>query len=592
LRLAVAPVLLAASLVLAATPGLGEGAGGSVESLVGDARSALSRGDGIDAEMKLRAALAQGAKRPQIAALMGEAYLAQDDRDKAREWLADGNFSPDTAARGWRTLASLERLDGDLAAAGRAYDRALAITPDDAGLWVEIGRQRYASGQHRLAIAAADHAMALDPDNVRALEFRGQIVRDRYGLIAAIPWFETAIMKHPDDVSVLLEYAATLGDLGRASECLTMTRRVLELSPKNPRAYFLQAVLAARAGNYELARGLLARTDGELDWQPGVMLLRGVVELAAGNPSAASEMFEQVLRARPDNRQAQDLLARALYLSGEYRYATLRFRDEIGRGDASPYLLTVVARSYETLGERQAAGELLDQAARPRPAGLRVLANGTDVGGLLAQGRSAAAQASAEAARAQEPGFFDNQSLAGDVQLALGHPVEAQQRYALAAGIRMPESLFQRRFEAYMAAGDLTGAEELVSGYLRQTPTSRAALRAAARLAIGRGDNGQARAILTWLRDNGGQRDVQLLADLSLIEVRSGNFEAARDNARTAYRLQRSSPVATQALAYSYAASGEHTRMARALLDKAQAMLGSTPLIAQARRMLSGPGEG
>ena len=577
-------VLAAAPLALMATPGLGEGT--ETQALIDRARAAITRGDGIDAEMKLRTALEAGASHREVAAWMGEAYLAQGNRGKARQWLEGGDFSPDSAANGWRALAALERLDGDLAAAGKAYDAALAVTPEDATLWAEIGHLRYARGEHLQAIQAADHALELDPDNVRALEFRGQLVRDRLGLLAALPWFERAIAKRPNDVSVLLEYAATLGELGRASECLTATRHVLEISPGNPRAFYLQAALAARAGDYELARGLLDRTKGRLDDHPGVLLLRGAVEVAVGNPSAASEALEQVLRVKPDSRRAQDLLARAIYLSGQYRYATQRFSDEINRGDTSPYLLTVVARAYEALGDRQKAGELLDLAARPQTALLRVLPGGSRVGALMGQGRASAAEAVAEAARRHNAGNFDNLSQAGDVQLALGRPEAAQERYAAAARVRMPESLFQRRFQAYLMGSDITGAVELAEGYLRHNPTSRAALSAAARLAIGRGDAERAGSILSWLRDNGGSRDVQLLSDLAVLQVQAGDIKAAQDTALTAYRLQRSSPIASQALAFSYAADARRRSMAPALLDKAYAMLGNTPLIAQARRML------
>lgn len=563
----------------AASPGAGA-------DRIETARAALSRGDGIDGEMKLRAALQAGVPRGAVAALMGQAYLVQEDRTRARQWLAPGDFAPDTAAEGWRALGLLERLDGNLLASARAYDKALALIPRDASLWVEIGRLRYVGGEHRAAIEAAEHALALDPDNVRALEFRGQLVRDRYGLMGALPWFEQAIMHDPRDVSVLLQYAATLGELGRASEAVTVTRRVLELNPKNPRAYYLQAVIAARAGNYALARTLLAHTRGKLDREAGVQMLRGAVETALGNPSAGAEALEAVLRARPDNRAARDLLARAIFLAGEYRYVTLRFAADIARDDASPYLLAVVARSHEALGQRRRAGELLDRAARGETPPLRIMPAQGAIGAMLARGEGAAAELRVEGARAANPGFYDAQALAGDVQLALGHAQAAQQRYAAAAEIRMPESLFIRRFEAYAMAGDRMGGAQLVEGYLRQNPTSRPALRAAARLAVSAGDSIRARAILAWLRGNGEGQDVQLLSDLAMTQASLGDLDAARESAGAAYRLQRASPLATQALGYTYAASGVSPLAAQALLDKAQVLVGATPAIAEARRWL------
>ncbi|MCB2061795.1 MAG: tetratricopeptide repeat protein, partial [Novosphingobium sp.] len=145
------------------------------------ARQYLGHGDGIGAEVQLRRALEAGASRETVAAYMGEAFIQQDALEKARRWLEPGQFSSDSAAVGYRALGKLEQQEGNLPAAGRAFDRAIKLTPRDATMWVEIGRLRYAGTEHVLAIEAADYALELDPQNVRALEFRGQIVRDQLG---------------------------------------------------------------------------------------------------------------------------------------------------------------------------------------------------------------------------------------------------------------------------------------------------------------------------------------------------------------------------------------------------------------------------
>lgn len=426
-------------------------------ALIAAARRALVRGDGIDAEMKLREALERGVPRQEVAAFLGGAYLRQGDRARARQWLEPATFSRDTAAEGFRVLAQLEQQEGNLAAAAEAYKRALAITPRDADLWVEIGRLRYRARRHLQAIKAADYALELGPRNVRALEFRGQLVRDRYGLLAALPWFETALMQAPADVSLLSNYAATLGELGRASEMLVVTRRMLQLDPGNPQAYYLQAVMAARAGRYDLARGLLARTRGKLAGSSGAMLLEAVLEFSAGNMRTAGELCESLLKRDPSNMRVRELLARTLYLSAQYHYLTLRFRGDIARQDTSPYLVSVVARAYEAQGDRERAGVLLDQAAIPERANLRVVAQGSAVGELMAQGRTGDALAAAEHDRIAEPGSYSAHALAGDVQLASGHPTEAQRRYVEASRIRMSDGLLLRRFQAYQAAGDPRG---------------------------------------------------------------------------------------------------------------------------------------
>lgn len=577
---------LGVGLTLALAPLAGHAEPQPGPALVEAARAALRREDGIDAEMKLRAAMAQGVPVQRVAAYMGGAYMRQGDLDKARHWLGPRSFSPDSAAEGFRVLAQLEILQNHLPAAGDAFDRALAITPNDAGLWVEIGRFRYRGGQHVQAIQAADHAIALDGRNVRALEFRGELVRDRYGLAAGLPWFEAALFQAPQDVSVLTQYAATLGELGRATQALATTRKLLQAEPGNPQAYFLQAVIAARAGKYDVARQLLNRTRDKLDTVPGAILLEAVLELSAGNTKTASELCEQLLQREPDSVRARQLLARALYLSEQYRYLTLRFRDDIARSDVSPYLLTVVARGYEALGDRAQAGALLDRAASPPRAALRIVAVGSRVGELMGQGHSQDALAVAEQDRASHPGSYLSQALAGDVQLALGHPVEAQQRYAAAARVRMSDGLLQRRFEAYVGAGNYAAAAQMVKAYLQQSPGNRAALRLQAGLALRGGDPMWAGAILDYLQRTGGDYDVQLLTDLALIRLGTGEADLGERAAARAHDLQRASPIAAQALALSYVTLGIKRASALSLLDKARQMLGDNPLQAEARKRL------
>src|SRR5690606_29952037 len=115
------------------------------------AEAALANGDGIAAEVAAREALASGAPREEVAALMGEAELVQGDLAGARSWLEPGRFSPPTRQRGFHALARLEIIQGDFAAAARAFDQALAQGEDNAPLWVDIARLRYGNGEHRLA---------------------------------------------------------------------------------------------------------------------------------------------------------------------------------------------------------------------------------------------------------------------------------------------------------------------------------------------------------------------------------------------------------------------------------------------------------
>jgi predicted Zn-dependent protease len=540
--------------------------------LVSSAQGEIARGDGIAAEVHLRQAMDNGAAREAVAAYMGEALIAQDQPDRARDWLAPGIFTRATEPLGFRTLARLEQMEGNLAAAGAAFDRVIALTPKDATLWVEIAYLRYAGGEHMLALDAANYAFELDPRNVRVLEMRGTITRDQRGLVAALPWFKAALARSPDDPSVLAEYAATLGDLGRAKEMLALTRRLLEVDPGNPRAYYLQAILAARAGNIDLARRLLGRTGGRLDAVPAVRLLDGILEMRAGNYVLASEAFEELARRQPGNERIRELLVRALFLSGEYRQLVIRFAQAGEQSDASPYLLTVLARSYETLGDRVRAAVLLDRAALSR----------VSLPGQIELPTPDPLEVSPVA----PAGNFDAEEQAGDLMLSAGNGPRALAHYRSAARVRVPETLMLRMASAYRAAGQPGAARSMVEAYLVGHPGSEIAARLCAKHAVAAGDWKRARLILENLQMNGGRRDVRTLTDLSLAQLRTGDGGAAIAHASEAYSIQRSSPLAASSWGLSLAFSGEKPHLARALLDKAQKLSGDDALIAEARRRL------
>ncbi|HEX4849132.1 MAG TPA: hypothetical protein VFV30_13390, partial [Novosphingobium sp.] len=125
----VAAALLALTSPLGARPE-------AVEAALAAASNAAAQGQGIKAEAELRKALSAGASRSDVAARMGEAYLLQGDLRNARDWLEPAQFSKADEALGWRMTGRLLRLEGRLPEAGKAFDKALTLTPNDPLLWV------------------------------------------------------------------------------------------------------------------------------------------------------------------------------------------------------------------------------------------------------------------------------------------------------------------------------------------------------------------------------------------------------------------------------------------------------------------------
>lgn len=445
--------------------------------------SMIAAGDGKSAEAALRRELASGTDVSEIAPYLGEAELLQGNLREAERWLTRHTFSADTASHGYRMLGRLRMQQGDFPAAGRAFDRALAANAEDSDLWVDIGRLRWRGGEQAQAHEASQFALRHGPANPAAILFRAQHARETHGNRAALQLLEQGLDLAPENPDLLAEYAATLGDLGRASDMLAITRKLATAAPNHSRALFLQAVLAARAGRTDLASALLQRS-GEIERQlPAAIVLQALIDMEAGNYASAAKSLNLLARRQPDNIRIQSLLARALALGGNHRELVARFSDRA----PTPYIAMLVGRGYEALGDRRNAATFIDAAiAGP---GMRAVTirdgsvgdSGPDIEGSsvvmrvrdrIARGRVAEGRAMAEAFLARNPGSSDAAALAGDAALAAGDAQGAVKNYRRALAIRRTWPLVKRMAAALDLSGETDAATNLIADYLDGEPRS------------------------------------------------------------------------------------------------------------------------
>lgn len=600
----VVAALVAASLVGAPLHAMPDEAGEHLSA----ARQALIMGDAILAEAEAKAALGKGARRRDVAAVMGEALLYQGRIDRARTWLQSGDFATRDAAYGWRIAGRVEMAQGRMLAAAKAFDRALQINPRDAQLWTDIGRLRYAGGEQLLVDDALDRALASNPKHPRALEFRAQIARDTVGYAAAADFYRRALESAPADPGIALGLAATLGDSGQGKAMLDVLRDGQHRVAGSPSGHFYQAVLAARAGDIATARRVFNHAIGKLPATPAAQLFLGILELEAGNPSVASTSLDELTHRQPENGLAQLLFARSLYESGEHQRLIDTFEKVAARPDAPAYLLTLIARSYEEQGDREAAAPYLDRAAAVRPRAIMVLPAGDGSGafagsfatnpgsrtaavgyvrGLLDSGNIAGARAAADRFRQTRPNMSEAAVLWGDAALVDRRYDQAFAAYDRAARVRLSEQLMARMTVALEGMGRRYQAQGVAARYLAAYPTSASAARIAAGYAAGAGDWPHAAALLEALLARGASRDVPLLADLSFARLQAGDAQAAVVAAESAFALQPANPQAVEALALALVALGTDDSRAAALLDRAQRTGGNSALLAKARATLA-----
>lgn len=516
-------------------------------------------GNGVGAEAALRRAVDLGGEADRLRPLAARSVMLQGENARALALLDSGPIDPEIAGEAGHVAGVLNLNLGNIAAARGGFDVAIRERPRDSALWVDVARFRDANADAAGARDAADFAIELDGQNASALAIKANLVRTQEGLAASLPWYERALAIDPDNVSALFDYAATLGDLGEYRSMLDQLRRAAKLSPRSPRPYYLQAVLAARAGDYALARSLLQRTRGAMENEPGFVLVSAIVELQLDGGAVAAYQADRLLSLQPDNLVARRLLAAASWASGDRDGAAEALAPIIARADADSWSLMLAARVAAERDDPQAAAQLQRRAARlsrgdaaafaeDDPLRLRSAnANAQPLNPAvvipairseLVRGDTELAMSRARRLLDANRGVADAQLLFGDTALAARQWREAIRAYRDARSLDAGSRTALRLANAQHLAGDPAGAAATILALQRTMGASVVADRLSGHLAMDLQQWKTGFARFDRVRRRTGNRDVVVLREL--VRAYAGDDQANRADAMAmlAVRLQ------------------------------------------------------
>lgn len=561
-----------------------------IEAQLKLAEVALELFDPVTAREHIDKAIKLGAPETAYSHLLGHALWLSGEADKAEAALTQRTVARANMPYAYRILGRVYMDQGDTIAAGRAFESGLEIAPKDDRLWTEVARLRYVVSDLGGATAALEQAVALNPANVRALELRGRLVRDQFGLSAALPWFERGLQIDPNDVPLLEEYGTTLGELGRYRDMLVQARKILSLDTKNAKAFYMQATLAGRAGNYALARRIMGKVGGRFAELPGPQMLLAVSEYELGNFNTAIEILTRLAAGQPTNIELQTLLARTLHRSGDQRAAWDVIAPIANREDSDHYSTSLAGRILEALGERDAAAFRLDRAAYPKIVTPLARTEKQSIG-------TAAAEAAREPRNARmvlpyvrllmstgqydqarqaiaplvsgNDGVVDAQLLAGDVEMAAGNRAGAIAAYEKARKVALNEAVLGRLVAAYRGADNADAASQVIAEFLAYNPSSLLGQRLAAFDLIDRKLWDQALPILYRLRARTGFNDSVLNANIARTLTALDEHDDAVREARLAYRIDPANLMTTYAYGRALLLQGDDIKRAHDLLRKA-----------------------
>jgi arylsulfatase A-like enzyme len=168
-----------------------------------------------------------------------------------------------TDAVAWHERAIALKQSGRIDGAIASEERAIQLNPLLPEPLSHLGMLEAGRGHLARALEVLDAAVALDPNNAKAWNNRGNVLRALGRGEEAAVAFRKAAELRPNDPDPVNGLGVLLVQSGRAGEAATLFRRALDLAPHFAEARLNLAVAEAQQGQFAEARGELKRLLAE-----------------------------------------------------------------------------------------------------------------------------------------------------------------------------------------------------------------------------------------------------------------------------------------------------------------------------------------
>ncbi len=332
---------------------------------------ALRLQQGIPAQTEVEAARKNGVPITETRHLMAEALLMQGKfADALREAQSPGipaSFAGDAARV--RAIAQIGLKQIDQAKAEIAQAEKLA--PTSALVFIDKAKITASQRDFPAAMAAVDRALQLNPRSTRAMLIKGDLVRSQVtppaGLNQALPYFEQALKIDPLDIEARVERTATLVDLRREPEAQIELQRIYKMTPDNPLALYLDAVMKTRIKKFNEANGQMTRTKGLLDNYPPALMLQGLISFELNNIEQANTSLSKAMEMVPNSPIARRLYGSVQIKKNDFDGAIKTFKPLIDAGQVDAQVMALSATAYARKNDFATASKQFEQALQLAP---------------------------------------------------------------------------------------------------------------------------------------------------------------------------------------------------------------------------------
>ncbi len=321
------------------------------------------------AEVAFKASLetATGRFRAQAYGQLASFYVRSDRFDDSIALLEEGIETEEETLSLIYLLARLQRGAGNQEKADELIESTTLAEPDNPAVYLLLASYRSRNGDFEGGLAAAEKAIELDPENVRAKLEKAEILLDlghrneREGALDEAREIINQVLasgeKRPYALIVDAKHKMTTGSVPAAVASL---RAALEEKPDWAQALHLLGVALGAQRDFVGARAELARA---LELDAGLLEANKTmaqIHAKLGEWDYTVERGRRYLREKPNDEQTRLLVAQGLVRLGNYQAALKTLED-----------LPVESRSGEV---RYAIGKIMQARGNSRAARVELLA--------------------------------------------------------------------------------------------------------------------------------------------------------------------------------------------------------------------------
>ena len=176
---------------------------------------------------------------------------------------------------------------GEERAAIALIQKSLAIVPDQADCYSNLGNIFQARGRLEEGIAAYQRAIELNPEHANAHSNLGVLLRAQGQLADAEASYRTAIRLSPEHIDAYTNLGILLAAQKRLPEAIACYCKVITLKPSHPDARRLLALAHTTVGEIDKARDIYTEWLGE---EPDNPIAQHMLAACSGNGRAGAEL--------------------------------------------------------------------------------------------------------------------------------------------------------------------------------------------------------------------------------------------------------------------------------------------------------------